>query len=301
MQQHIELSSAVKQALADRTPILALESTLITHGLPEKTNLETAHLLEEIVRKQDVVPATIAILNGKIKIGLEAADFEVLTESKNILKASTRDLPYVITKKLNAGTTVAATLFCAELAGIRVFATGGIGGVHRGDPFDVSADLMALSKSSLAVVCAGAKAILDIPKTLEYLDSVGVSVVGYRTDYFPAFYSAASSEHLSNRVDDIATLVQLLRTHWELGLPGSILIANPIPLEDEIPIEVVEPAIVTALQEADTKAIRGKAVTPFLLAKVSQATEAKSLQANIQLIKNNVRLGAMIAKALTTS
>lgn len=301
MQQHIELSSAVKQALADRTPILALESTLITHGLPEKTNLETAHLLEEIVRKQDVVPATIAIVNGKIKIGLEAADFDLLTESTNILKASTRDLPYAITKKLNAGTTVAATLFCAELAGIRVFATGGIGGVHRGDPFDISADLMALSKSSLAVVCAGAKAILDIPKTLEYLDSIGVSVVGYRTDYFPAFYSAASSEHLSTRVDDITTLVQLLRTHWELGLSGSILIANPIPLEDEIPIEVVEPAIVTALQEAEAKSIRGRSVTPFLLAKVSQATEEKSLQANIQLIKNNVRLGAMIAKALTTS
>lgn len=296
----IEYSTEVAQALKNKTPILALESTVITHGLPYPQNAEIAQELETIVRDHNVTPATIAIVEGKIKIGLMPADLTQLTTDPQVVKASTRDLPYVISKKLSAGTTVAATLFCADQAGIKIFATGGIGGFHRGDENDVSADLIELARIPIAVVCAGAKAILDLPRTLQYLETFGIPVIGYRTDTFPAFYSATSDYALTTRVENIADIVKLLKAHWQLSLPSSILIANPIPNEDEIPAQTIEPAITKALKLAQKKGMSGKALTPFLLKTLVDVTKGKSLKANIALIKNNVTLGAIIAQSLST-
>jgi pseudouridine-5'-phosphate glycosidase len=293
-----DYSDEVKQAQQAGRPILALESTLITHGLPFPQNIETALLLEKTARENGVTPATIAIIQGKIKIGINKAELETLTQDKQIVKASTRDLAFVLSQNQNAGTTVAATLFCAEAAGIKVFATGGIGGVHRGQDQDISADLIALSKSSTAVVCAGAKAILDLPKTLEFLETHNIPVIGYRTDTFPAFYTAETKHKLVSRVDDIDALANILKTHWQLGMVSGILIANPIPAADEIASDIIEPAIANAIQEAEKQGIKGKAITPFLLNEVRLATQNKSLQANISLIVNNVRLGAKLAKRI---
>ncbi len=299
MYQYFEYSSEIEKAIKDRRPVIALESTLITHGLPYPQNIETALSIEEIVRKHDVAPATIAIMNGKIKIGLSQTELETLVQDAHAVKASKRDIPYVLSQKLNAGTTVAATLFCADYAGIKLFATGGIGGVHRGEEQDISADLIELAKTPIAVICAGAKAILDLPKTLEFLETYSIPVIGYRTKTFPAFYSATTAYKLSAHVEDIDTLANLLRLHWQLSMPSGILIANPIPLEDEIANDIIEPVIAGALKLAETKKINGKDITPFLLSEIAQATEGKSLQANIHLIKNNARLGAIIANALT--
>ncbi|MEQ1789647.1 MAG: pseudouridine-5'-phosphate glycosidase [Rickettsiales bacterium] len=301
MQHIFEYSTEVKHALQQKKPVLALESTLITHGLPYPQNIETAEIIENIIREKNVTPATIAIMNGKIKIGLTNAELESLVHDNNVYKASRRDLAYLLNKKCSAGTTVAATLFCAEAAGIKVFATGGIGGVHRGAHYDVSADLFELAKTPIAVVCAGAKAILDLPKTLEFLESVSVPVIGYRTDTLPAFYSTTTPYELSVRIDDISELVQLLRTHWQLGMNSGVLITTPIPKENEIPAAVIEPVIQDALRQAEDQCITGKAVTPFLLNKVSQITKGKSLTANIHLIQNNVRLGADLAYALNNT
>lgn len=300
MQTLFEFSNEVKNAISDRKPILALESTLITHGLPHPQNLETALALEQIARENGVTPATIAIMNGKVKIGLTHEELQTLVKDEKVVKASVRDLPYILSKKLNAGTTVASTLFCADYAGIKVFATGGIGGVHRGDDNDVSADLIELAKTPIAVVCAGAKAILDIPRTLEYLETHSVPVIGYRTDKLPAFYSTESAYSVQARVDDIASLAELMKTHWRLGLRSGVLITNPIPMSDEIPAEAIEPVIANALNQAKEKNIRGKNITPFLLSEVSTVTKGKSLQANIQLIKNNVRLGALLASKINS-
>ncbi|HEU5281972.1 MAG TPA: pseudouridine-5'-phosphate glycosidase [Gammaproteobacteria bacterium] len=299
MTQFFEYSHEVEQAVRQKKPVLALESTLITHGLPYPENIETAKALEALVREQGVTPATIAVLAGKIKIGLNEDELELLVNNDHIVKASKRDLSYVITEKLNAGTTVAATLFCAEAVGIRVFATGGIGGVHRGNEQDISADLIELSRTPMAVVCAGAKAILDLPRTLEFLETHSIPIVGYRTDSLPAFYSASSPYQLPTRIDDIQSLVKLLNTHWQLGLSSSVLIANPIPRHEEIDNNIIEPAIASALEEANEKQIKGKAITPFLLNEMATATQGKSLKANIALIKNNVVLAAQLAKALS--
>lgn len=299
MTQFFEYSQEVEQAIRFKKPVLALESTLITHGLPYPKNIETAKALEAMVREQGVTPATIAVLAGKIKIGLNEDELELLVNNDHIIKASKRDLSYVITEKLNAGTTVAATLFCAEAVGIRVFATGGIGGVHRGDQHDVSADLIELSRTSMAVVCAGAKAILDLPRTLEFLETHSIPIVGYRTDSLPAFYSASSPYPLPTRIDDLRSLVKMINTHWQLGLSSSILIANPIPRHEEIEASIIEPAIASALKEANEKQISGKDITPFLLSEMANATQGKSLKANIALIKNNVMLAAQLAKALS--
>jgi pseudouridine-5'-phosphate glycosidase len=300
MTQFFEYSHEVEQAVRQKKPVLALESTLITHGLPYPENIETAKALEALVREQGVTPATIAVLAGKIKIGLNEDELELLVNNDHIVKASKRDLSYVITEKLNAGTTVAATLFCAEAVGIRVFATGGIGGVHRGNEQDISADLIELSRTPMAVVCAGAKAILDLPRTLEFLETQSIPIVGYRTDSLPAFYSASSPYQLPTRIDDIQSLVKLLNTHWQLGLSSSVLIANPIPRHEEIDNNIIEPAIASALEEANEKQIKGKAITPFLLNEMATATQGKSLKANIALIKNNVVLAAQLAKALSS-
>lgn len=298
MQQFFEYSPEVEQAMKDKKPILALESTLITHGLPYPHNIEMAKAMEQIARENEAVPAIIAIVQGKIRFGLSQSELELLTHDRYVVKASTRDLPYVLSENLNAGTTVAATLFCADYAGIKVFATGGIGGVHRGDAGDISADLIELARTPIAVVCSGAKAILDIPRTLEFLESFSVPIIGYRTDMFPAFYSALTPHRLQTRIDNVPALVKLLKIHWQLGIASSIVIANPVPGEDEIPLPVIEPIIDVAIEEAEQKQITGKALTPFLLAEIMHATEGRSLQTNIKLIHNNVKLGAQIAHAI---
>lgn len=290
-----EYSHEVQQALQNNKPLLALESTLITHGLPYPQNLEIAQSVEQIARDMGVTPATIAMMNGKIKIGLAPFELEALVADKHAVKASTRDIPYVLSRKLNAGTTVAATLYCAHQAGIRVFATGGIGGVHRGENDDISADLTELARTPVAVVCAGAKAILDLPRTLEYLETLCVPVIGYQTEVLPAFYTAATSHKLHTIAKDMTSLADILKTHWQLGMQAGILIANPIPQQDEIPAAEIEPIIANALDQAEAKGMIGKAITPFLLSEVANATRGKSMAANISLIKNNVRVGAELA------
>ncbi len=296
-----EYSPEVKQAIQSCKPLLALESTLITHGLPFPHNIETAIAAEQIARDHDVVPATIAVVHGKIKIGLTASELEILVKDKETEKASRRDLPFILSQKRSAGLTVASTLFCAHQAGIKVFATGGIGGVHRGDAMDISADLIELARIPMAVVCAGAKVILDLPKTLEFLETYSIPLVGYQTNTLPAFYTRATPYKLSATVNDVSSLVSLLNIHWQLGIPSSVIIANPISPQDEIPASLVEPAIIDALKEAEHKQIHGKAITPFLLNAVAQATQGKSLLANIKLIKNNVKLGAQLAYALVNT
>lgn len=298
MQSLIEYSNEVKLALENKKPILALESTIITHGMPYPQNLETAIMVEDIVREQNVTPATIAILNGKIKIGLSAEELKQIANDKSVVKASRRDISYLLSQKKSAGTTVAATLYCANLAGIKVFATGGIGGVHRGDAQDISADLIELARTPIAVVCAGAKAILDLPKTLEFLETHSIPVFGYQTDSLPAFYTAKTNYPVTSKLNSIAELTNTLKINWKLGLTSGVLIANPIPIQDEIASDIIEPIISAALKVAEKNNITGKEVTPFLLGQLAKVTEGKSLQANIQLIKNNAKIGAQLAYAL---
>ncbi len=298
MQAYFEYSTEVQDALNNKKPILALESTLITHGLPFPQNLETAQAVEELVRERNVTPATIAIIDGKIKVGLNQDELEKLVQTKTVYKASKRDIPYLLSKGLSAGTTVAATLFCADYAGIRVFATGGIGGVHHGDSFDISADLIELARTPVAVICAGAKAILDLPRTIEFLETYSIPVIGYGTETLPAFYTRETSYKLTSHVNDIPALAKLLKIHWQLGMTTGILIANPINAADEIPADIIDPVITNALKAASERMITGKEVTPFLLGEVAAVTKGKSMAANISLIKNNVRLGADLAAAL---
>jgi pseudouridine-5'-phosphate glycosidase len=298
MQQFFEYSDEVKQAIANQTPILALESTVITHGLPYPNNLETGLTLEQIARDENVTPATIAILNGKIKIGVSQSELDFLARNPSVVKASQRDLAFVINNRLSAGTTVAATLFCAAVCGIRVFSTGGIGGVHRGDEQDISADLIELARTPIAVVCAGAKAILDLPRTLELLETLSVSVIGYKTLTLPAFYSSSTQFKLTMHTDNIMSLASMLKIHWGLGLRSGTLIVNPIPEADAIPNDVIEPIIENAIRKAEQLKITGKEITPFLLSEVAKITQGKSQQANISLIKNNVHMGAQLARAL---
>lgn len=298
MQHLITYAPEVATALSERRPVLALETTIITHGLPYPENDEIAQELEAMVREQDVTPATIAIINGRIHIGLRHEDLKYLVEAPHCRKASTRDLAVMLAQGHTAGTTVAATLYCAQLAGISVFATGGIGGVHRGDTGDVSADLIALGRTPLAVVCAGAKAILDIPRTLEYLETWSVPIVGYRTKYFPAFYSARSKHVLCDHAENIKDLAKIVATHFALGQKTSVLIANPVPVADEIPEEVIAPIIVASLEQARHEGIIGKAITPFLLKALAERTAGASVQTNLSLIKNNVLVGAQLAKQL---
>ncbi len=298
MQAFFEYSAEIKHAIKNNLPILALESTIISHGMPYPHNLETAMTLEKIVRDDHVTPATIAVLHGKIKIGLSQSELEHLARDKQVKKASRRDLAYVLSQGFSAGTTVAATIFCAAFAGIKVFATGGIGGVHRGDDQDISADLIELARNPVAVVCAGAKAILDLPRTLEFLETFSVPVVGYGTDVLPAFYTDTTRYRLPATLSDVNSLAKMLQTHWQLGMSSGVLITNPIPAEFAIPADVIEPVIVSAVEKAKRENISGKAITPYLLNEVAQSTGGKSLTANIALIKNNVKLGAELAYAL---
>ncbi|MDG4719970.1 MULTISPECIES: pseudouridine-5'-phosphate glycosidase [Thalassospira] len=300
MSDYIDIAPEVAEALAAGKPVVALESTIISHGMPYPQNLETAQAVEQDVRDNGAVPATIAVIGGRCKIGLSPEELEYFAKGTDILKLSRRDIPYCIAKKRDGATTVSATMILAEKAGIRVFATGGIGGVHRdlAGNYDVSADLTELGKTSVAVVCAGAKAILDIPKTLEHLETLGVPVIAYGTDEFPAFYSVESGHKAPLRLDSPEDLAAFLKSKWEFGLEGGVVIGNPPEADKALAREAIEGAIDDALADAKEQNILGRDVTPFLLARVTKLTEGKSLEANIALVRNNARLGAKIAAAM---
>ncbi|MBP7562416.1 MAG: pseudouridine-5'-phosphate glycosidase [Candidatus Cloacimonetes bacterium] len=300
MKSYIRISEEVKFALKNNLPLVALESTIISHGMPYPENVQTACEVEDMIRSNGAIPATIAIIEGEIIIGLSREQMEFFAKSKNIYKASRMDLPYISSKKQNASTTVAATMICAQMAGIKVFVTGGIGGVHKGaeNTFDISADLQELAMTDVAVVCAGAKAILDLDKTMEYLETLGVLVLGYQTDCLPAFYSRESHIKLLYRADTPDEIASVINTKSEMNLKGAVLITNPIPEEYSIPYDVMKAVIDQAIAQADQMNIKGKELTPFLLDTIQKMTDKKSLNANIALIRNNARLGAQIACSL---
>jgi len=296
----LDLHPDVAAALAAGRPVVALESTIISHGMPWPQNVETALAVEAEVRSHGAVPATCAVIDGRLKAGLAPAEIERLGRGGHeVAKLSRRDLPIVVARGGSGATTVAATMIVAKLAGIRVFATGGIGGVHRGaaESFDISADLQELARTPVAVVCAGAKAILDIRLTLEYLETHGVPVIGYGTDRLPLFFTRDSDFGVDVRLDTPQDIARVMKSSWDLGLGGGLVVANPIPAEHSLPSDVVERAIVQALAEAQAQGIAGKAVTPFLLARVNALTGGDSLAGNIQLVRNNARLAALIAVA----
>jgi pseudouridine-5'-phosphate glycosidase len=295
----LDFSPEVKTAILEHKPIVALESTIISHGMPYPQNLETALEVEEIVRQSGATPATIAIIDGRFRIGLDRAALESFAQDKTILKASRRDLPIVFARKQHAATTVAATMIGAFLAGIKVFTTGGIGGVHRGAErnFDISADLQELAQTEVAVVCAGAKAILDLPLTLEYLETHGVPVLGYQTEEFPAFYSRESGLKVDARVENGTEIATIMKAKWDSNLHGGVLVCNPIPAEFSLEKKKIDALIQSALNEAAARQITGKALTPFLLAKITALSGGESLKSNIGLIKSNAALGAKIAQA----
>ena len=300
MKQYLSYSQEVLEAKEKGLPIVALESTIISHGMPYPQNVQTAREVEQIIRDGGAVPATIALIDGKIKIGLSDEELEMFGNAEGVAKASRRDMGYLLATKKIGATTVAATMIAAELAGIELFVTGGIGGVHRGaeTTMDISADLEELSMTNVAVVCAGAKSILDIGLTLEYLETKGVPVIGYGTDTLPAFYTRESDFAVNFRADSAEDIAAMMRAKWDLGLRGGAVIANPIPEEDAMKREFIDGIIKEALAEADANGISGKNVTPFLLGKVKELTEGKSLEANIALVKNNARVGVKIAVAL---
>lgn len=298
----LDLLPEVADALARKAPVVALESTIVAHGLPRPANLEAGRALEAAVRKAGATPATIAILGGRLCVGLSPAQMEALALSDGIAKASRRDLAALIAKRSNGATTVAATMAVAAMAGIAVFATGGIGGVHRGaeTSFDVSADLSELARSPVAVISAGAKSILDLPKTLETLETLGVPVWGWRTDAFPAFYAPDSGLKVDARFDTLAELARAVAAHRRLG-GGGVLIANPIPEDAALEGAAIEAEIAEAVAAADAQGIGGKALTPFLLARINARTEGRSLAANMALARDNARLGGELAVALAQS
>lgn len=279
-------------------PIVALESTVLTHGLPRPQNLQLARDMEQAVRENGAQPATIAFLDGKLHVGLSDPELERLASEDNVYKVGPRDYAAVMAKKACGGTTVAGTMLACKSAGIRVFATGGIGGVHRDAPFDISADLQALASIPMIVVCAGAKAILDLPATLEYLETMSVPVVGYGTDEFPAFYSRESGLDVSVKLETPQEIVEFAKAHWSTGLQSAVLVANPIPLAEAIPGFEMEPFIAQANQEAHEQGIRGKELTPFLLQRITELTKGRSMRANLLLLLNNARLAAQIATSL---
>jgi pseudouridine-5'-phosphate glycosidase len=301
MMNSVVYAPDVKDALSRQAPVLALESTIITHGMPWPRNLETALLVEETVRSENATPATMAVLDGCLHVGLTREQLETLAVAKDVAKLSRADLAAAMATGQTGATTVAATMIAARLAGIDVFATGGIGGVHRGAEasFDISADLQELAQTAVTVVAAGAKAILDIPKTLEVLETLGVPVISYRQDAFPAFWSASSDQPAPLRMDDPGSIARAHLQRSDLGIPGGQLVANPIPRSDEIPAEDLNPIIEAAISKADDMGITGKDVTPFLLSEVFDRTKGRSLEANIALVLNNAALASQIAVSLT--
>lgn len=303
LQDLLEFTPEVAAARAEGRAIVALESTIISHGMPYPHNVQTAREVEAIIRSHGAVPATIAVLGGKIRIGLTDAELELLGQSPEALKVSRRDLPFVVASHKIGATTVAATMICAALAEIAVFVTGGIGGVHRGaeTSFDISADLQELARTSVAVVCAGAKSILDIGLTLEYLETHGVPVISVGQDNFAAFYTPDSGFRADFRLDAAADQARFIRTKWALGLSGGIVVSNPVPTTDAMPKDEIDAITAQALAEASSQGIAGKAVTPFLLGRIKALTEGRSLATNIALVRNNARVGAQLALALVAA
>jgi len=297
--KHFQIHSEVYTALESGDPVVALESTVISHGLPYPENIQLAQDMEATIRAGGAHPATIALINGMVHVGLEPEGLSRLAQEDSLRKISVRDFGPAIAQKASGGTTVAGTLIAAEMVGITIFATGGIGGVHRDAPFDISTDLGQLSKSKVVVVCAGAKSILDLPATLEQLETLGVPVLGYQTGEFPAFYSRTSGLPVSARVESAEETAQVARAHWGLG-GGGLLVVVPIPEEDAIPFKDIEAHINHALSEAEHQQIRGQAVTPFLLKRVSERSGGDSLRANLSLLKNNAKTAARIAQFLYT-
>lgn len=295
----IDISEEIQNSIKGNGPVVALESTIISHGMPFPKNLETALEVESIIRKEGAIPATIAVVEGRIKIGLSNLELEQFAQGTKNVKVSSRDLPLVLLQKQNGGTTVAATMICARMAGISIFVTGGIGGVHRGSEktMDISGDLMELARTNVAVVCAGIKSILDIPRTLEYLETQRVPVIGYRTDEFPAFYTTTSGCSVQSRINTAEEIARCMKVKWELGLEGGLVIANPVLRKDAMDEVFIEEAITKSIKEASEKGIDGKAVTPFLLERISQLTDGESLKTNIALVCNNALVGAKIASA----
>ena len=297
LNDYLDFHPDVENALKNNLPIVALESTIISHGMPYPKNIETALMVEETVRSNNAVPATIAIIKGRLKIGLTEKEIEFLATNDEIKKISRRDLAVAVSQQLSGSTTVASTMIIAKLANIAVFATGGIGGVHRGaeTTLDISADLDELSRTNVCVVCAGVKSILDIGLTLEYLETKGVPVIGYKTSEMPAFYSTKSGFNVDYRIDAATDIAGILKTKWDLSIDGGVLVTNPIPVAFELESSVMNEAINLAIVEADNENITGKKITPYLLSKVNEITKGKSLDANIKLIKNNADLAAKIA------
>lgn len=299
MNEFINILPEVQEALDSGRPVVALESTIVAHGMPYPQNLETAKRLESIVRGGGAVPATVAVIGGKLQIGCSDSDLKALATEPEVLKVSRRDLPLALARKALGATTVSGTLIGCELAGIRVFATGGIGGVHRGaeETWDVSADIPELAASSVAVISAGAKSILDLPKTLEALETAGVTVVGFGTDEFPAFFTRSSGLMAPHRVDGAEEMAAAMKAKWTLGLAGGFLVANPIPAEFSADPKLIQDAIELGLKAAASKGVMGKDLTPFLLRFVNEQTKGKSLDSNRALVEDNVRVGTAIAAA----
>lgn len=293
------ISAEVSQAVYYQQPVVALESAVITHGLPYPKNLQCALDMENQVRINGAVPATIGVFKGKVIVGLSHNEIEQLSQDKHAKKISRRDIAPAISQKTSGGTTVSATMIAAHLAGIRVFATGGIGGVHRNHPFDISPDLPELSHTPVIVVCAGAKAILDLPATIEYLETHGVPVIGYQCNEFPAFYAARSGLPLHCRADQPKEIINIAKIHWELGLASGILVVNPPPSQHALDYSLIESVIQQALEDAEQANISGQAITPYLLQKVSELTHGESIQANLALLLNNAKLATQIASELS--
>ena len=294
-------SNEIKRAMGISLSVVALESTVLTHGLPRPQNLQLAHDMEHAVRAEGATPATIAFLDGNLHVGLSESEIERLANERNVYKVGPRDFATVMSQQACGGTTVAGTMFACKHATIKIFATGGIGGVHRESAFDISADLQALATIPMIVVCAGAKAILDLPATLEYLETMSVPVVGHGTDEFPAFYSRESGLDVSVRRDTPQEIVEFARAHWSTGLQSAVLVANPVPAMEAIPQSEMEPIIEQASREARDKKIHGQKLTPFLLQRISDLTKGRSMRANLSLLLNNARLAAQIAHAWRTA
>ena len=286
LSDYLDIHPDVENAIKNSEPVVALESTIISHGMPYPKNVETALMVEETVRSNKAVPATIAIINGKLKVGLTHDEIEYLATNEEVKKVSRRDLPITVAQKLSGSTTVASTMIIASLAKIAIFATGGIGGVHRGaeNTMDISADLEELANTNVCVVCAGAKAILDLGLTLEYLETKGVPVIGYKTSELPAFYSSESGFDVDYKIDSAQEIAEILKTKWDLSLDGGVLVTNPIPVAFELETGVMNDAINQAIIEADNNKISGKKITPYLLSKVNEITQGKSLEANIKSV-----------------
>jgi pseudouridine-5'-phosphate glycosidase len=297
MNQFLSIHPEVQQAINEKKPIVALESTIIADGMPYPQNIETAKRVEEQIRLLGATPATVAIINGKIKVGLTNEELELIGQSSEVTKVSRRDLPIILAQKRLGATTVATTMIAAQLAGIQVFATGGIGGVHRGAErsFDISADLDELSKTNVAVVCAGPKSILDLGLTLEYLETKGVPVLGYQTKMLPGFYSRESEFQVDQQVDTASDIADIISAKWAAGLQGGIIIANPVPEEYSMDAKAIEKVIQEAVTQAEIKGIKGKQATPYLLNVIKDMSGGASLESNIELVLNNARLGAQIA------